>query len=90
MACGSCTSWPCLHIQSAGLSKTASLCLLQVFLHCIQLFLDTRASEIGATVFDKDDALAVEFVTAASNLRSQAFRIPTQSLFDTKVALVPA
>lgn len=35
-------------------------------------------------VFDKDDQLAVEFVTAASNLRSHCFNIPMQSLFDAK------
>lgn len=34
--------------------------------------------------FDKDDELAVEFVTAASNLRSLCFNIPPQSLFDAK------
>lgn len=60
---------------------------MQVFLASIRLFLETRQSELGAAVFDKDDALAVEFVTAASNLRSHVFGIPTQSLFDTKVGL---
>lgn len=35
--------------------------------------------------FDKDDTLAVEFVTAAANLRAACYGIPMQSLFDTKV-----
>ena len=35
-------------------------------------------------IFDKDDQLAVEFVTAASNLRSYCFNIMLQSLFDAK------
>lgn len=40
--------------------------------------------EIGSLVFDKDDQLAVEFVTAAANLRSFCFDIPMQSLFEAK------
>jgi hypothetical protein len=38
-----------------------------------------------AKQFDKDDLLAVEFVTAAANLRAACFGISKQSLFDTKV-----
>lgn len=34
--------------------------------------------------FDKDDDLAVEFVTASANLRAHSFGIPTQSLFEAK------
>jgi hypothetical protein len=34
--------------------------------------------------FDKDDRLAMDFVTAASNLRATCFHIPTQSRFDIK------
>ena len=34
--------------------------------------------KIGSLVFDKDDDLAVEFVTAASNLRSFCYDIPEQ------------
>lgn len=34
--------------------------------------------------FDKDDALAVEFVAAAANLRAACYGIPPQSLFATK------
>lgn len=36
--------------------------------------------------FDKDDQLAVEFVTAASNLRAACYGIPVQSLFVTKAS----
>ncbi|KAI7901416.1 uncharacterized protein BX663DRAFT_514346 [Cokeromyces recurvatus] len=34
--------------------------------------------------FDKDDDDAMDFVTAASNLRAYIFHIPTKSLFDVK------
>lgn len=58
----------------------------QVFLEAIRLFLESRTDDVGAAVFDKDDTLAVEFVTAAANLRSIAYNIPTQSLFAAKVS----
>lgn len=51
----------------------------------VRLFLETRREDVGAAVFDKDDDLAVEFVTAASNLRALSYDIPTQNLFDAKV-----
>lgn len=57
---------------------------MQIFLKAIQLFLQHRSQDVGAAVFDKDDDLAVEFVTAAANLRSIAYDIPTQSLFAAK------
>jgi hypothetical protein len=50
----------------------------RVFLESVRLFLDKRESEIGGLHFDKDDTLAVEFVTAASNLRDISFGIQTQ------------
>ena len=56
-----------------------------MFLKAIELFLDARPGDVGAAVFDKDDALAVEFVTAASNLRALCYDIPIQSLFNAKV-----
>lgn len=34
--------------------------------------------------FDKDDQLAVEFVTAAANIRAASFGIPLHSLFEAK------
>ena len=54
----------------------------------MRLFLETRPEDVGAAVFDKDDDLAVEFVTAASNLRSLCYNIPTQSLFAAKVHIL--
>lgn len=39
---------------------------------------------MGGATFDKDDDLAVDFVTAASNLRAACYNIPQQSLFDAK------
>ena len=66
-------------------SPTTAVPMLQIFLKAIQLFLQNRSQDVGAVVFDKDDDLAVEFVTAAANLRSIAYNIPTQSLFAAKV-----
>lgn len=40
--------------------------------------------EIGNLSFDKDDQLAVEFVTAAANIRAASFGIPLHSLFEAK------
>lgn len=40
--------------------------------------------DIGNLTFDKDDSLAVEFVTAAANIRAASFNIPLHSLFDAK------
>jgi ubiquitin-like 1-activating enzyme E1 B len=51
----------------------------------VVLFLETRSGDVGSAVFDKDDDLAVEFVTAASNLRALCYHIPPQSLFAAKV-----
>ncbi|CAK9215924.1 unnamed protein product [Sphagnum troendelagicum] len=56
----------------------------RVFLETIQLFFKRRSKDIGKLVFDKDDQLAVEFVTAAANLRAHSFGIPMQSLFEAK------
>ncbi len=39
---------------------------------------------MGAASFDKDDDLAVEIVTAASNLRAACYGIPPQSIFTAK------
>ena len=43
------------------------------------------AAGCGTDKFDKDDALAVEFVTATALLRSGNYGIAPQSLFDAKV-----
>ena len=44
---------------------------------------DKRAA-IGLAEFDKDDALALDFVTAAANLRCHVFGIERKSKFDVK------
>jgi ubiquitin-like 1-activating enzyme E1 B len=43
-----------------------------------------RRSRVGGLEFDKDDALAMKFVTAASNLRGAVFGIEPQSFYDAK------
>jgi len=56
-----------------------------MFIDCIcSIFSPERRPSLGSMVFDKDDDLAMKFVTAASNLRSQCFKIERKSLFDTK------
>ncbi|KAI5683820.1 hypothetical protein M9H77_05048 [Catharanthus roseus] len=57
----------------------------KVFLEALKLFFMKRENkEIGNLVFDKDDQLAVEFVTAAANIRASSFGIPLHSLFEAK------
>ncbi|XP_074587542.1 SUMO-activating enzyme subunit 2-like [Curcuma longa] len=56
----------------------------RVFLKALQLFLEKREKDIGNLTFDKDDQLAVEFVTAAANIRASSFGIPLHSFFDAK------
>ncbi|CAI5983521.1 unnamed protein product [Closterium sp. NIES-64] len=56
----------------------------RVFLKAVELFVEERAEELGSLTFDKDDELAVEFVTAAANLRMHSFGIPLHSLFAAK------
>ena len=63
-------SCPVLYCQGIGISLA-----LHAKRRCISLPLQ----------FDKDDALAVEFVTASSNLRAVCYGITPQSLFDAKV-----
>lgn len=43
-----------------------------------------RAANAGPLAFDKDDADALAFVTAASNLRAHVYHIPRQTEFATK------
>ncbi|CAI5499540.1 unnamed protein product, partial [Closterium sp. Naga37s-1] len=56
----------------------------RVFLKAVELFVEERTEELGSLTFDKDDELAVEFVTAAANLRMHSFGIPLHSLFAAK------
>lgn len=44
----------------------------------------TTIQDIGNLTFDKDDQLAVEFVTSAANIRASSFQIPMHSLFEAK------
>ncbi|KDP41752.1 hypothetical protein JCGZ_26770 [Jatropha curcas] len=56
----------------------------RVFLEALKLFFSSREKEVGNLSFDKDDQLAVEFVTAAANIRAASFGIPLHSLFEAK------
>ncbi|XP_057966170.1 SUMO-activating enzyme subunit 2 [Malania oleifera] len=56
----------------------------RIFLEALKLFFVKRQKEIGNLCFDKDDQLAVEFVTAAANIRATSFGIPLHSLFEAK------
>ncbi|GMY05726.1 SUMO-activating enzyme subunit 2 [Fagus crenata] len=56
----------------------------RIFLEAFKLFFMKREKEIGNLTFDKDDQLAVEFVTAAANIRASSFGIPLHSLFEAK------
>ncbi|KAM0060874.1 putative THIF-type NAD/FAD binding, ubiquitin-activating enzyme, SCCH domain-containing protein [Helianthus debilis subsp. tardiflorus] len=56
----------------------------RVFFAALKLFFSKRQKEIGNLTFDKDDPLAVEFVTAAANIRAASFNIPLHSLFEAK------
>lgn len=56
------------------------------FMSCIARMLNTEQSRshLGSYEFDKDDAIAMEFVTAAANLRASVFGITTESLYSCK------
>lgn len=56
----------------------------RIFFEALKLFFTKREKEIGNLSFDKDDQLAVEFVTAAANIRAASFGIPLHSLFEAK------
>ncbi|KAE9617202.1 putative NAD(P)-binding domain, ubiquitin/SUMO-activating enzyme ubiquitin-like protein [Lupinus albus] len=56
----------------------------RIFLEALKLFFTKREKEIGNLSFDKDDQLAVEFVTAAANIRAASFGIPLHNLFEAK------
>ncbi|KAL3843428.1 hypothetical protein ACJIZ3_000831 [Penstemon smallii] len=56
----------------------------KLFFEALKLFFLKREKEIGNLIFDKDDQLAVEFVTAAANIRASSFGIPLHSLFEAK------
>lgn len=51
---------------------------------CFLFFKCIFEQEVGNLSFDKDDQLAVEFVTAAANIRAASFGISLHSLFEAK------
>jgi len=55
-----------------------------VFLNTIRRIMDERADDVGELEFDKDDRLAMDFVSAAANLRMANFGIERQSFFHAK------
>ncbi|KAM3365061.1 hypothetical protein ACQJBY_015058 [Aegilops geniculata] len=75
-------------MASLGLTNPQEIWTLaensRVLLEAFKLFFEKREKEIGNLVFDKDDQLAVEFVTAAANIRAHSFGIPLHSLFEAK------
>lgn len=77
-------------LPSLGHNQDASLGTLKlqdyVFLFCKTLIRieEERKDQIGSLSFDKDDELAMDFVTAATNLRAHNFTIKPESLFKIK------
>ncbi|CAL9092134.1 unnamed protein product [Musa textilis] len=75
-------------MSSLGLNNPQEIWSLaensRLFLEALRLFIERRGKDIGSLTFDKDDQLAVEFVTAAANIRASSFGIPLHSLFDAK------
>jgi len=64
-----------------------------MFVESVRKVLDERAAEVGSLEFDKDDEDTLDFVTAASNLRSAIFGIPEQSRWTVKEiagSIIPA
>ncbi|KAL0586526.1 hypothetical protein ABG067_003913 [Albugo candida] len=62
-----------------------SMCV-EYFQSCIVRMLHKEATRqhLGIFEFDKDDSLAMEFITAAANLRAAVFNIPRVSFFNCK------
>ncbi|URE25909.1 SUMO-activating enzyme subunit [Musa troglodytarum] len=79
---------PLSAMSSVGLSNPQDVWSLadnsRIFLEALRLFFGRREKEIGNLTFDKDDQLAVEFVTSAANIRASSFGISLHSLFDAK------
>ena len=57
---------------------------VQNFIQSISILHSARKEDIGTLMFNKDDHLLVEFVTAATNIRASNFGIPMESLFKIK------
>ncbi|DBA03434.1 TPA: hypothetical protein N0F65_002842, partial [Lagenidium giganteum] len=56
------------------------------FMACVgrMLLSEPARAHLGSYEFDKDDVLAMEFVTAGANLRAAVFTIPMESLYSCK------
>lgn len=66
---------------------------ITMFLTSVQTILTERRELIGQLSFSKDDAVSVDFVAAASNLRMYNYHIPLKSRWDIESiagAIVPA
>ena len=78
-----------LQVKQAGVTSTTAIwqpehCVAE-FLQCLIEASSTTNRGVILEEFDKDDALAMRLVTAASNLRSFVFGIePLQSLYSAK------
>ena len=57
---------------------------IALFVSSVHKINTARKEQIGTMMFSKDDELAVEFVTAAANIRAYNFSIPMESLFKVK------
>ncbi|CCK69567.1 E1 ubiquitin-activating protein UBA2 KNAG_0C04650 [Huiozyma naganishii CBS 8797] len=57
---------------------------IQNFINVTEKLIDRMPKENNFIEFDKDDEDTLEFVAAASNIRSQIFNIPMKSVFDIK------
>lgn len=49
-----------------------------LFVKCIIRFQTERKNELGSLMFNKDDDLIIEFVSAATNIRALNFSIPME------------
>ena len=73
--------------QAAGLQErnvwnfVENLCL---FVRSIADYVELRKDTLGKAIFDKEDDLAVDFVSSASNLRMLNYGIEAQSRFQVK------
>ncbi|KAF2301885.1 hypothetical protein GH714_030196 [Hevea brasiliensis] len=73
-----------LNHQNGNVDKSCATDDLSSVSTMASLGLKNPQDEIGNLSFDKDDQLAVEFVTAAANIRAASFGIPLHSLFEAK------
>lgn len=75
--------------QSSGWDRnvwTDEECAVEFLLAMVEVFTSCRGGDplIGKLAFDKDDIMAMRFVCAAANIRSNIFSITPQSFYDCK------